>query len=76
MEPSGVGMFPTTKIASGIIYLILCKFEKIKKRWVVEVAAPKILQNAVKDIIQIHVFRESLFSLDFHFGGFRLKNES
>ena len=30
---------------------------------------------ATKDMIQMHVLLELLFSLDCHFGGFNLKNE-
>ena len=35
-----------------------------------------VLIGFEKDMIQIHVFLELLFSLDCHFGGFRLKNEA
>ena len=32
--------------------------------------------KCIKDMIQTHVFLEWLFSLDWHFGGFKLKNEA
>ena len=35
-----------------------------------------VLIGFEKDMIQIHIFLELLFSLDCHFGGFRLKNEA